>query len=211
MSCEEAWLLIQFIRNVAPDAALVMGPIPMEGEDQSFPQGATGDAVKFTILKEKCPNRRGIETLIESAGGTTLPYESYVEKFKAGEFKAAWVVGGYPKDWVDKDFGKAAGTFELLIVQDMFENALTAAATMVLPACAWVEREGSFMNAGGLVQPFERAIASPDASRYDGQYLFEIAGFSGLYTGERVRELMAESVDAFKEICEAPLKAVHAH
>ncbi|MCH7886227.1 MAG: (2Fe-2S)-binding protein, partial [Planctomycetes bacterium] len=32
MACEEAWLLIQFIREVAPQASLVMGPVPMEGE-----------------------------------------------------------------------------------------------------------------------------------------------------------------------------------
>ncbi len=211
MSCEEAWLLIKFIREVAPEAALVMGPVPMEGDDQTFPQGASGDAIKFTILKEKCPNRRGIEMLIEAAGGATLSFEQYIEKCMAGDFKAGWVVGGYPKPWVEKDFGKAAGKFDLLVAQDLFENEITAAASIVLPACAWVEREGSFVNVNGLIQPFDRAIQSPNASRYDGQYLFEIAGYSGLYTGERVREMMAESIEAFKEVCEPPVKAVHAH
>ena len=88
MACEEAWLLIKLIREVAPESALAMGPVPVEGEDQRFPGGATGDAVKFTILREKCPNRRGIEMLLESAGGATLKFDEFVEKLqelKGGE------------------------------------------------------------------------------------------------------------------------------
>ncbi|MGB2984881.1 MAG: 2Fe-2S iron-sulfur cluster-binding protein [Phycisphaerae bacterium] len=224
MACEEAWLLIKFIRTVAPEAALSMGPIPIEGEDQHFPVGATGEAVasrglkpartgeaKFTILKEKCPNRRGIEMLFEAAGGTTLAFDEFVERSGKGEFTAAWIAGGYPKPWVDKDVGKLAAKFELLVVQDIFENDLTRGAAIVLPVCAWVEREGSFVNAAGLVQPFERAIDPPDGARRDGQYLYEIAGYKGLFTAERVRELISETVAALAEVYEAPAKPVHAH
>jgi len=207
MSCEEAWLVIQFIRNVAPESTLVMGPVPMEGEDQQFPLGATGDAVKFTILKEKCPNRRGIEKIIESAGGNTISIEQFIERTNGGDFKAAWISGGYPNPWVDKELGKTASKFELLIVHDLFESELSSAATIVLPACAWVEREGSFINAAGLVQPFERAIQTVHASRYDGQYLFELAGYEGLYSGERVREMMAESDESYKDVYETPVLA----
>ncbi len=211
MSCEEAWLLIRFIREVAPEAALAMGPVPIEGEDRRFPTGATGEAVKFTILKEKCPNRRGIEMVLEAAGGTTLTFEEFVERSNKGEFSAAWIVGGYPKAWVDKSTAKIAGKFELLVVQDLFENELTAAAAIVLPACTWVEREGSFLNSAGLVQPFERAINPPRGTRRDGQYLYEIAGYHGLYNAERVRELMNEASLAFAAAYEAPEMPAHAH
>ncbi len=211
MACEEAWLLIRFIREIAPDAILTAGPVPTDGEDQHFPVGATGDAVKFTILKEKCPNRRGIEMLLEAAGGETLSFETFVEKAQAGAFGAAWIVGGSPQPWVDKDIGKLAGKFDLLVVQDTFENALTAGATVVLPACAWSEREGSFVNAAGLVQPFDRAIDPPEGAKRDGQYLYEMAGFEGAYNGGRVRELMAATMPAFAELCEAPPRPAHAH
>ncbi len=211
MACEEAWLLIRFIRTVAPEAALAMGPVPAEGEDQHFPVGATGQAVKFTILAEKCPNRRGIEMLLKAAGGTTLTFEEFVEQGGKGEFSAAWVVGGYPKPWVEKDTAKIAANIELLVVQDIFESGLVAGAAIVLPARAWVEREGSFVSAAGLVQPIERAIAAPDGGRHDGQYLYEIAGYEGLYNAERVREMMAESISAFREIYEAPVLPAHTH
>jgi NADH-quinone oxidoreductase subunit G len=211
MACEEAWLLIHFIREVAPDAALAMGPVPFEGEDQRFPVGATDDAVKFTILKEKYPNRRGIEMVLDAAGGTTLSFEQFVERSTAGDFVTGWIVGGYPSEWIDKKTAKFAESFELLVVQDMFDNALTGSASIVLPACAWVEREGSFVNTAGLIQPFERAIGVPDGARRDGQYLYEIAGFEGLYRGGRVRELMAATIPAFTEVTEAPEEPVHAH
>jgi len=74
-----------------------------------------------------------------------------------------------------------------------------------------VEREGSFMNAGGLLQAFDRAIDPPDGARGDGQYLFAIAGFRGLYTGARVRELMAETMPAFAEAYVAPTEPLYAH
>lgn len=211
LACEEAWLLIKFMREIAPEASLVMGPVPMEGEDQSFPVGASKDETKFTIIKEKCPNRRGIEMLIEAAGGVSMAYADFVERAGKGDFTAGWIAGGYPRPWVEKKLAQAVEKFRLLVVQDMFPGDLTAAATVVLPACAWVEREGSFVNAAGLVQPFERALEPPDGAMRDGQYLFELAGYSGLYSGERVRELMAETLPAFAEVYEAPVAVVHAH
>ena len=82
---------------------------------------------------------------------------------------------------------------------------------MVLPACAWAEREGSFMNAAGLIQPFSRAIDVPDGARRDGQYLYEIAGFSGLYGAARVRALMAETMPEFAAVYVPPQGPPVAH
>ncbi len=211
MACEEAWLLVKFIREVAPKVTLVMGPVPMTGDDQHFPEGAIGDAVKFTILKEKAPNRVGIERIIKQAGGNTLSFDDFSVRVEAGDFLAAWLVGGYPKPWVDKAFGKLANKFELLVAQDMFENAFTEAASIVLPACAWAEREGSFVSSAGLTQPFDRAIDPPDGARRDGQYLFELAGYEGLYRAVFVREQMTAGSAEADTVYEPPLMAAHAH
>jgi NADH-quinone oxidoreductase subunit G len=200
MATEEAWLLIKFIHGRAPDASLSLGPVPVEGDEQRFPVGAVGDAVKFTILNEKCPNRRGIEMLLDSSGGNVMAFEEFVERCNKGDIGAAWIVGGYPNDWAGKDLIKAAGKLDLLVVQDLLAGALSETATVVLPACSWAERDGSFVNATGLAQPFERALDPPDGARRDGQYLFELAGCSGLYSGGRVREMMAESGPAACEV-----------
>lgn len=211
LSCEEAWLLIRFIREVAPQSALAMGPVPMAGDDQRFPVGTTNGHARFTILKEKCPNRVGVEKLLQAAGGTVLSFADFVERAKRGDFSAAWIAGGYPQPWVDKDTAKIAEKLSLLVVQDLLPNDLMAGAALVLPSCAWVEREGSFVNAAGVWQPFERATDPPDGAMRDGQYLFEIAGFSGLYTGERVRELMHSQAAALGELYNPPPMPEHAH
>lgn len=211
MACEEAWLLARFIREVAPEATLVTGPVPMEGEAQRFPVGSDAGNAKFTILQEKCPNRRGIEMVLEAAGGEVISFETFVEKAGSGAFSAAWITGGYPKPWVEKDVAKLAAKFTLLVVQDLFPNDLMAGAAIVLPARAWVEREGSFVNAGGRIQPFSRAIRAPEGGYHDGQYLYAIAGLEGLYNPQRVRELMAATMAAFEKVTDAPGKPAHAH
>ncbi len=212
MACEEAWLLSSFLQRVAPEVTLVPGPVPTEGEDQTFPVGATGQDVKFRIRNEKCPNRRGIERVIEGSGCQTLSFDEFVEQLEAGKFSAAWVVGGYPdKKWVSKEFAKAAAKLELLVVQDLFDNALVEAASIVLPSCAFVEREGCFINADNKVQPFRRAIAPPDGCRRDGQYLYELAGQQGVYNAARVRELMAGTMLEFGAVVDAPALPVHQH
>jgi NADH-quinone oxidoreductase subunit G len=211
MCCEEAWLLTRFIRGIAPEATVATGFVPQGDEDQHFPVGCEPQKAKFTIHREKCPNRRGVELIAEQAGGRTCDFDAFVQRAGEGAFAVAWIVGGYPNEWVPKELVKAAEKFELLVLQDLFESKLLDKAALVLPSCAWVERDGSFMNHSGKVQPFEWAVRPPEGAKRDGQYLFEIAGQSGLYSGERVRELMAEEIGAFAEVANAPPKPVHQH
>jgi len=211
MACEEAFLLCGFLRQVAPQATLAVGPIPVRGEAQRFPVGAAEGAEKFVILKEKCPNRRGVETVIRAAGEPVLAYDQFLQNAQAKKFSAAWIVGGYPESWVDKELEKVRSSFKLLVVQDMFENPLTEAASIVLPACAWVEREGTFVNVDGIVQPFERAIDPPPGAQRDGQYLYEVAGRYGLFDVDAIRQEMAGVMPEMRDLYEAPAVAAHAH
>ncbi|MCP4589244.1 MAG: molybdopterin-dependent oxidoreductase [bacterium] len=211
MSCEEAWLLVSFIRGLAPDATLVVGPIPVEGDDQRFPVGASDGDVKFMVRNEKCPNRRGVELIAERAGGPILKLDEFIAQAGGGAFAAAWLAGGYPKPWVSKELGAAASKIPFIVAQDMFENALTQAATVVLPACAFAERDGCFMNHAGRLQPFSRAVDPPEGAQRDGQYLHELAGFEGLFNAGWIRGLMAKEIEAFAEVREAPLAPKHLH
>ena len=209
-ACEEAWLAIKTVRDIAPEATLVAGPIPTVGQDEHFPAGSNGDA-RFVIRSEKCPNRRGIELLIDRAGGRTETMEAFAERAGAGELAAAWMVGGYPGPWVDKALAKAAGKIGWLVVQDLFDSPLSASAGFVIPACAFAERDGSFMNHAGLLQPFERAVAPPEGCKRDGQWMYEAAGFEGLYSGDRVRGMMAEAIGEFADVHVPPKPPAHQH
>ncbi|MFQ5410990.1 MAG: 2Fe-2S iron-sulfur cluster-binding protein [Phycisphaerae bacterium] len=210
MACEEAWLLATFLREIDPEATLARGPIPTEGEDETFPKG-NGVAVRFTIRSEKCPNRRGIERILEGLGGNVLAFDDFVKQAGAGALAAAWIVGGYPNDWVTKELASAAGKIPMLFAQDLFPNKVTAAATVVIPSCSWVERSGCFINCQDKVQPFEAAIDPLEGCQRDGNYLYSLLGEPGLYHAPTVRDRMAKSMPEFAELNTAPEMPAHVH
>src|SRR5690606_1898329 len=167
---------------------------------------------KFIIQNEKNPNKRGIETIMKGLGGQTTWAEDFHQRAAAGEFKGIWIVGGYPKaGWASDTLVKAAGVAELLVVQDIFPSALVEPAEVVLPMCAWTEREGTFMNHMDRLQAFARAVMPPEGAQSDGQFLFALAGHSGLYSGERVREMMAAKMPVFAQLHVPPVKPLHQH
>ncbi|MCA9255634.1 MAG: molybdopterin-dependent oxidoreductase, partial [Phycisphaerales bacterium] len=211
MSCEEAWLLATFIRSIDDKAALVMGPVPLEGDDRNFPVNANGATPKFTILSEKAPNRRGIEMILEALGGDRPTLEDFLAKAGKGGYGAAWFVGGYPKEWVTKEIAAAGDKTPVTLVQDILPSKLTDGADVVIASCAWVERSGCFVNHQGKIQPFESAINPPDGCQRDGNYLFQLTGESGLYNAAQVRDRMAASIPAFGQLHVAPAPPAHAH
>jgi NADH-quinone oxidoreductase subunit G len=234
MSCEEAWLLGRFIRRMAPEATLALGPVPVEGQEETFPEsrnvetskrqkvetskrqngeasGGNGRAVKFAIRSQKCPNRRGVEMVLEGLGGKVATFEQFVTQAGEGAFSAAWIVGGYPKDWVTKELAAAVKKIEMIIAQDLFANEVTAAAVVVVPACSWAQRSGCFVNCDGRIQPFAAAIAPPQGGQRDGQYLYSLAGETGLYNAAKVREMMAKEMLQFGALHVPPAIPKHAH
>jgi len=213
MACEEAWLLGSFIRDVAPNAMFTVMPTPTEGEDEVFPVGATREQAKFIINAEKAPNRKGVEKIVLATSGRHAPsFDDFIAEIGSGRITTAWVAAGSPEPWTDSQLIKAAEHLEVLVVQDYLHGLLSETAHVVLPMCAWAEREGSFINDQGLVQRFQRAVLPPDGLVQDGQYLFELAGHRGVYNAGRVREMMAEAgISEFGAICEAPAAPAHAH
>ncbi|MBP7936709.1 MAG: (2Fe-2S)-binding protein [Phycisphaerae bacterium] len=212
MACEEAWLLASWVRRVAPGALLTLGDVPTEGEDLRFPFGASEGDAGFTIRSEKCPNRCGVERVIQAVGGPTTDRESLGEHIAAGQIAAAWIAGGHFKSSrAPNTLLAGAKQVGFLVVQDLFPSALSSAAAVVLPACPWVERDGTFINLDGVVQPFERVVHPPEGLWRDGQYLYALAGYEGLYKAERVRSMMAASMPEFGEVYRPPALPKHQH
>ncbi|MGD8453277.1 MAG: 2Fe-2S iron-sulfur cluster-binding protein [Phycisphaerae bacterium] len=204
LSCEEAWLLVRFIRDVAPRATLVTGFVPVDGEDRVFPKG-------FVIKAEKCPNRRGVERIVEHAGGTTMSFGDFVAAAGSGRFQAAYVTGGYPRVWVDDSATAALSKIPLLVLHDLFASRLAESASVLIPGATWAEREGTFMNCDGLLQPFERALPPLEGVKADGQFFHELAGLSGLFRAAKVREAMAAAQPEFGQLHVPQELPKHAH
>jgi NADH-quinone oxidoreductase subunit G len=204
LSCEETWLLARFIRGVAPQATLVVGFVPIIGQDQAFPKG-------FVIKAEKCPNRRGVETIMQHLGGPTADFRTFLGQAVERRYKAVYLTGGYPGEWVTAEVVAALAKTDFLIVHDVFPSRLDDLAAVQIPGVTWVEREGTFMNCDGLLQPFERAIAPLEGVKADGQFLYELAGDSGLFRAAKVRAEMAASMPKFAEVFVPQDVPNHAH
>src|SRR6476469_2985152 len=87
LTVEEAFLLGSYFKSLSPDVRLVLGPVPVVGEDDKYPKNAKGESVepvKFTIRAEKAPNRLGVEAVLKHLQGEVIPFASV-----AGESLAA--------------------------------------------------------------------------------------------------------------------------
>ncbi len=89
----------------------------------------------------------------------------------------------------------------VLIVHARKRNALTDAADIVLPVAALSGKEGTFVNAKGLVQRIDMAIVSPPVVRTDLEVLLHLGSrwgaFDARWTPRDVFEKMQASVAGY--------------
>ena len=172
ISCEDAYLLADWVQSVDDDSILGVGPVPVSGEDQSFADG-------FTIYAEKAPNARGVQRAL-SAFGKARKYDKFLKEVAGDDCRAVIITGNYPSDWVTDDLLEALeGRFAVLI--DTLESALAERADVVLPGATFAEKSGTFENVGGRLQAFERAIRPIDFCKSEAQIALDLAS---IYAGD---------------------------
>ena len=193
MACEEAWLLGKAIREMDPEALLVVGPVPTTG-DEVFKNYLTGQQT-FVIKGEKAPNAAGIRRVLRMLGGATGTWED-LAKMEAGRFRGGWIVGGYLSNWISGEVPEAVKS-GFTVVQDLLPTSLCEGADVVLPAAAWAEKDGCWENFSGKVQAFTSAVPPPEGVMREGDVYYSMLGRSGLYKAEAVRKEMG---DVFAEV-----------
>ncbi len=144
--------------------------------------------------------RKGYEAAWSVAGMSAkpgLPVTEMVEKAHSGEFKSLYIMGENPMV-SDPDLNhaeKAFSNLEFLVVQDIFETETTALADVVLPACSWAEKDGTFSNTERRVQRVRKAVEPPEGTKLDWEIFCEIAqrmGYDMTYGNSR---------EIYDEIC----------
>lgn len=201
LTVEEAYLLCAYLRSVDPTALLALGPVPIEGTDESFKNG-------FTIRAEKCPNRRGVEEVLRhfqstatgngSAATRTVPQAADVAAaVQRGDVGGLWVAGGYKTDWLDQSLAESLAAAPLLIVQDLFPSPLSQWATYCLPGASFAERAGSYVNFQGRLQTAEWAIRPPAGVRTEGSLFWQLLKRPGLYQQAAVLAEAAQAIGYF--------------
>jgi NADH-quinone oxidoreductase subunit G len=198
LTVEEAFALGTAFKRRSEQVRLVLGPVPTVGEDDRYPKDVRGNPVeptKFTIRAEKCPNRRGVEAVLQHLQGEVIPFADVAND---RDVAALWFAGGYrDPSWVEAAVGTDWKAPPLLVVQDFFPTVLSAAATFVLPATAGYEKDGTYVNHAGLAQSFARAARPGTEVRSELQLAFDLADRKGLATAAAVRAELAAAVPGF--------------
>ena len=197
LTVEEAYLLATYVRSKDPAAALVLGHVPVQGENETYASG-------FTIQAEKCPNRRGVEEVIAGITGKVTTWESFLETLSDSSPEAVWIAGGYQPDWHDEAVSHLFDAIPLRIVQDTFTSPLSRAATYSLPATAFAEQAGSFVNHADHIQSFEQAISPPAGVIPAGQLYWRLLNRTGLYQSQLVLAEIAREISYFNAATEPP-------
>jgi NADH-quinone oxidoreductase subunit G len=127
------------IRQVAFE---VPPAVPAEGDD-------------FLLLADRAPNRFGAE-LIGLAGDAA----GILAAAREGRLRCLWVFHHdlLATGWPASEVAAALGRVETVIFTGTSANATSDLAHWVLPAAAWVERDGTFTNFEGRVQRFRTAV-----------------------------------------------------
>lgn len=203
LTCEEAYLLASWARSLAPTVGIAIGPVPVIGADDHYPKDRRGGELpnpKFTIRAEKCPNRRGVEEIVQHFQGKLLTAADVLAKAQRGELSALFMSGGYPpqpEPWFTGEQLNACKRVGLLAVQDLLPSPLTEAAQFVLPASSFAEKDGVYVNHANLAQEIHWAIKAPMGMRTDGQIYLDLAERRGLVHAPTIRRELASAVPFF--------------
>ena len=208
LTVEEAYLLALYLKGISPTAVLALGPVPVRGADQTFQpdqtKGRTGDTSfivprPFTIHAEKCPNRRGVEAILDHFQGEVVTFEALSRRVAAGEFAALYVASDAIEPWIDEAASQALRQgVKFLVVQDTTVTPLAQLADAVLAGATFAEKAGCYVNANGRLQYAEASLPPRDGSLPDLDLFAILLGRgTGPVRSSDVMKDVSEQIPAF--------------
>ncbi len=172
LSCEDAWLLARLARALDPQARLIVGPVPVSGEDKIFPPGASPeDPNAYRIYAEKAPNARGVRRVLRAMGGEVLEFDQIGAQW--ADIAGVVCTGNYPSPWATDDFLDMLEDRYLVLI-DTLRSRLVDRADVVLAGATWAEKAGTFENARGMLQAFEQAIPTGEGAKPEAQIALDM-------------------------------------
>ena len=115
-----------------------------------------GEADHYLMTADKNPNRKGLELIAQGLGLTLKPFDELLKGIDGGRVKALYAVGTEVPGSVDA-FAQAVAKLDVFVAQATNESAITAQATVLLPAATHVEHDGTFVQVDGIIQRFRKA------------------------------------------------------
>jgi len=199
-STEELFVLKQLIEGLVGSDGLKSVSVTWTRTEKSQPA-----ASKFTVPPTDAPNVNGARDLgyRVGSGNEGLPeFDDLRADVEGGRVNALYVLDPGPEgsigdvSWIVA--ARQSGRLPLLVVQCVLMTELAAAADVVLPGAAYVEKDAIYTNDQGRVQAASRAIAPPGDAREDWFILVNLAGALGLTlpygTSDDVRRALAAAM-----------------
>ncbi|RMF71914.1 MAG: NADH-quinone oxidoreductase subunit G [Acidobacteria bacterium] len=195
-SVEETWLLARLAKGVLGGA-----PVHLARHEH-------GEDDDLLIRADRAPNARGAQAVLEAVCGTPRSVEDLERSLAAGEIDVLFALGPGLVGPVDDEppvvAPEAVSRAADVIVVDAFASPLSAAATILLPAAAWGETSGTYVNFAGRVQWAERALVPPVDCRPVSMLLGDLLAHLSLEPSppspEAVTERVAAEVPGFENI-----------
>jgi formate dehydrogenase major subunit len=136
-------------------------------------QGAGYMDVNDISIQKYYANKYGIKKMPEKEG---LKIPEMLEAAIAGKFKALWIMG---EDTLMTDpnthhIRKAMEQLDIMVVQELFMSATAEMADVVLPACSYFEKYGTFTNGERRVQRVNKVVEPIGNCKSDGQIIIDM-------------------------------------
>jgi len=128
-----------------------------------------------------------VRAKFEKAWGTGLSdkpgltVNEIIHGVRDGKIRGLYVFGENPvlSDPDTNELVESLEKAEFLVVQDIFLTETAEMADVVLPACSFAEREGTFTNTERRVQLYRKALEPPGEAKPDWQIITEVANRMG--------------------------------
>ena len=125
-------------------------------------------------------NKNKFETAWGAKGLPMKPGLTLVEMMNAahaGDVKAIYIMGENPvmSDPNQQHVIESLQKLDLLVVQDIFLTETAQYAHVVLPSCAFIEKEGTTTNTERRVQPMHRVLKAKGSAKDDWWIIMQIA------------------------------------
>jgi nitrate reductase NapA len=188
-----------WMNNLITDLHLITGKICRPGSNPLSLTGqpsACGTAREVGTANNRLPadmvvtnpeHRAEAERIWRLPAGTIPATPGYhaVDLFRAlkrGDVKALWIQTTNP--WVTlpnhSRFERTPNDGRFIVVSDIYPTPTTAIADLILPAAAWVEREGMFGNTERRTQHWKKMIDPPGEAREDAWQVIQVAKRMGM-------------------------------
>ncbi|MCH7666565.1 MAG: molybdopterin-dependent oxidoreductase [Acidobacteria bacterium] len=188
-----------WMNNLITDLHLVTGKISRPGANPFSLTGqpsACGTVREVGTLANRLPadmvvtnadHRKKAERIWGIPEGTIPAVPGYhtMDMFRAlsrGDVKVMWIQTTNP--WVSiphlNRIERKPGDGRFIVVSDMYPTPTTAIADLVLPAAAWVEREGVFGNSERRTQQWEKMVEPPGEATEDAWQIIQVAKRMGM-------------------------------